>query len=330
VTTSLHGAALIGAVVPALDPPNPACVLVPLACGAGRAAGAVATGVAGSALEELAAGFTEGAESLLRGVFGWWLGTPSVSVEDSGVLALQGVLLGVAAAVGVALVCVQGIRLVLTRRGAPLAELVQGAIVAAFVVAAGVAVLDLALVAADDLADTILAAAFGGTDDVVERMAQVLFAGGIGSAALALVFAVIVIVVGLAQAVLLFLRQAAIPLLALLFPLVAAGQLGPASTRRWLPAVVGAALAIVVYKPLVALVLAAGFLEIGEGNTVVDVIRGFTTLALSVIALPALLRVFTPVVAGSRPRPARRGCCSAPGRPGWRRCPPAAAARPVT
>jgi type IV secretion system protein TrbL len=94
----------------------------------------------------------------------------------------------------------------------------------------------------------------------------------------------------------LFLRQAAIPLLALMFPLVAVGQLGPASTRKWLPAVGAAVIAIVLYKPLVALILTAGFAQIAEGTTLLDVVRGFVTLALSVIALPAMLRIFAPIV----------------------------------
>jgi hypothetical protein len=296
-TTGLIGSSLAAAsVVDAVSTANPACFVAPSLCVAGEAVGAAASGVAGSALSELAAGFTEGAESLIREVFSWWLHTPSVQVADSGVLKLQGVVLGIAALVGVVLVSVQGIRMAVTRRGAPLAELVSGALVGAAIVAGGVVVVDLALVAGDRLAEHIMVSAFGSTDAVVERMVTVLFSGGFGATALALVFAVVVILAGFLQTVLFFLRQAAIPLLALMFPLVAMGQLGPPATRRWLPSVGSAVLAIVVYKPLVALVLAAGFIEIGEGKSVVDVARGFTTLALSVIALPAMLRLFTPIV----------------------------------
>jgi hypothetical protein len=80
-----------------------------------------------------------------------------------------------------------------------------------------------------------------------------------------------------------------------MFPIVAVGQLGPASTRKWLPMVAAAVAAIVLYKPLVALILAAGFTQLSSGESLVDVVRGFVTLALSVIALPAMLRIFSPI-----------------------------------
>jgi hypothetical protein len=76
-----------------------------------------------------------------------------------------------------------------------------------------------------------------------------------------------------------------------MFPIVAVGQLGPASTRKWLPMVAAAVAAIVLHKPLVALILAAGFTQLSSGESLVDVVRGFVTLALSVIALPAMLRI---------------------------------------
>jgi hypothetical protein len=59
--------------------------------------------------------------------------------------------------------------------------------------------------------------------------------------------------------------------------------------------VAAAVAAIVLYKPLVALILAAGFTQLSSGESLVDVVRGFVTLALSVIALPAMLRIFSPI-----------------------------------
>jgi hypothetical protein len=59
--------------------------------------------------------------------------------------------------------------------------------------------------------------------------------------------------------------------------------------------VAAAVVAIVLYKPLVALILAAGFTQLSSGDSLVDVVRGFVTLALSVIALPAMLRIFSPI-----------------------------------
>ena len=284
--------------------PNPVCVLKPEICGAvglaSTAAGALAGGtvssVGNSVVDGLAASFGQGAATVVREVFGWWLRTPTVSIADSGVLKLQGVMLGLAAVVGMILVTVQGIRLMVSRKPGPLGELVQGSIVAAVVTVAGVGMVDAALVAGDRLAESILTQGFASSDKLVERMVTVLTGDQSGvTGGLLLLFAVVVILVGLVQAVLFFLRQAAVPLLAVMFPIIAVGQLGPASTRQWLPKVLTVVLAIVVYKPLVALILSVGFVEIADGSSVLDVVRGIVTLALSVLALPAMLKLFAPL-----------------------------------
>jgi type IV secretion system protein TrbL len=279
---------------------DPRCIAAPWLCVAGEVleAGGEAVGSAASTvLDGAAHAFADAAASVLRETFGWWLRTPSVSIEDSGVLQLQGVILGFSVIVGVLLVTVQGIRMVVTRRGAPLAELVQGLFVAALVTSIGVALVDGALMAGDELALHLLSREFATGDELVERMVGVLFGAAMsGNAGLLFVFALVVVFVGLVQAVLLFLRQAAIPLLALMFPLVAMGQLGPTSTRKWLPTVGATVIAIVLYKPLVALILTAGFSQISQGDSLLDVVRGFVTLILSVVALPAMLRIFTPIV----------------------------------
>jgi hypothetical protein len=112
--------------------------------------------------------------------------------------------------------------------------------------------------------------------------------------ALLFALALVVLVVSLFQAVSLFLRQSAVPLLGLMLPVAAAGQLGPAGTRAWLPLVVNTVVAIVLYKPLVALLLAAGFAEIDTGSSVLDAVRGMVCLVLSAFALKWMLKVFAP------------------------------------
>jgi type IV secretion system protein TrbL len=272
------------------------CLITPALCVAGELVGDAAGAAVSSAVDGAARAFGEAAAWVIQEVFGWWLRTSSVSIESSGVLQLQGIMLGLAALVGVALVTIQGIRMVVTRKGTPLAELIQGWFIAALITTVGVAVVDAALIAGDELAERILTRGFASTDELVARMVAVLFGPSVTtSAGLLFVFALVVMLVGLVQAILLFLRQAAIPLLALMFPIVAVGQLGPAGTRKWLPMVAAAVVAIVLYKPLVALILAAGFTQLSSGESLVDVVRGFVTLVLSVIALPAMLRIFSPI-----------------------------------
>src|ERR671911_2517801 len=92
------------------------CLITPALCVAGELAGGAVGAVASSAIDGAADAFGEAAAWVIQEVFGWWLRTPSVSIESSGVLQLQGIMLGLAALVGVTLVTVQGIRMIVTRK----------------------------------------------------------------------------------------------------------------------------------------------------------------------------------------------------------------------
>ncbi len=297
LTLALSGGFVVSAPPPPAAASDILCIFSPTLCVAGHIIGSAAHTAVSSLVDNAAKDFGDAAASVIKETFGWWLRTPTVSIQHSGVLKLQGVMLGLAAILGVLVVIAQGIRMVVTRKGAPLAELVQGMLVAGVITTAGVALVDAMLVAGDELAQSLLSVGFSSSDQLVDRMVTVLFGSAVSQfAGLLFVFALVVVLIGLVQAVMLFLRQAAIPLLALVFPIVAIGQLGPGATRRWLPAVGSSVIAIVLYKPLVALILTAGFTQISDGTSLIDVVRGFVTLALSVIALPAMLRIFTPVV----------------------------------
>lgn len=238
----------------------------------------------------------EAAEKILHDTFGWWLKTSSVPLNASGGLKLQAVMLGFAAIVLTMLVIVQGIRMSMTRRGTPFAELIRGSLIAAVVVGAGVALVDSAMLAGDKLATAIIAISFADSDALVKRMTDVLLGAGITnqSPTLLLMFSLIVLLAGIVQAVILFLRQTAVPMLGILLPIAGVGQAGPPATQSWLPKLVNVLFAIILYKPVVAVVLSLGFVNVKDGATLLDAIRGGVTLAISVIAFPAMLKLFAP------------------------------------
>lgn len=250
-----------------------------------------------SSLPAVAQETAEAARTVLHETFGWWLKTPSVRIEAGGVLELQAVMLGLAAVVMTLLVIVQGVRMMTTRRGMPFAELIRGSFVAAVVVAAGVALIDSALIAADKLAAAIVGVSFASSDELVRRMTDVMLGDGVKgqSPTLVLMFSLIVLLVGLVQAVLLFLRQTVVPMLGIILPIAGVGQAGPPATQLWLPKVLNVLFAIVLYKPVVAVVLSVGFVELTSGTTLLDAIRGAVTLVVAVIAFPALLRMLAPL-----------------------------------
>jgi hypothetical protein len=238
----------------------------------------------------------QAASTVLTETFGWFLRTSSLPLESDGVLAMQATMLGLAGIVLTLLVIVQGIRMTISRRGAPFAELVSGMVVASIVIVAGVALIDSALLAGDRIAAGVISLAFPDSDALVARMVEVMLGAGVTgqTPVLLLVFALLVLTAGFLQAVLLFLRQCAIPLLGAVLPVAAVGQAGPAATQRWLPRLLNLTVAIVLYKPVVALILSLGFVQFSEAPTLLDAIRGSVTLALSIAAFPVLLRLFAP------------------------------------
>src|SRR5690606_33538131 len=119
--------------------------------------------------------------------FTWWLMTDSVQVKDTGVLgdpdqpndptkslSLHALMVGIGAGIATLLVMIQGIRMIIQRKGAPLAQIFQGLLLNVVVSAAGVGVIDALLIASDQLTKAILYVGFGGDTDVPARMAALL------------------------------------------------------------------------------------------------------------------------------------------------------------
>ncbi|WP_331719457.1 hypothetical protein [Streptomyces sp. NBC_01174] len=271
--------------------------------GASDATKALANTVIGDAAKSMA----EFAGEFMRLSFGWWLMTDSVQVKDSGVLgdpdklddptkslSLHALMVSIGAGIATLLVMFQGIKMIIQRKGAPLAQVIQGLLINVVVSAAGVAIIDALLVASDQLTKAILYVGFGGGTDIPARMAATMLPA-IGNPMGLLSVALISLVVGGVQVVLLFLRQAAIPIQALLLPIAGAGQVGGESSRQWLPRLFTAIMVIITYKPMAALIIAVGFTEMAYGNGILDFIRGTVTLVLSIIALKSLMALFAPL-----------------------------------
>lgn len=248
-------------------------------------------------LDELAAQTTTGAREVLKDTYGSWIDTPSLSAGADNGLGLQALMLGLAAAGLMMVTMWQAIRLMVTRRGIVLAELVRGLLIAALMTATGIVLIDSALVAGDQLATNILTRGFTDTDALVTRMGETLFGvdGSDRPPVLVMIFALMVLLLGIAQAVFLVLRQVAIPLLGALLPLAAVGQVGPRWSQTWLTKLLALVLAICVYKPLVVLVLCLGFA--GPAPTTysaMDATRGLVSLLVAVALFPVLVRLFAP------------------------------------
>ncbi|MFQ6199139.1 hypothetical protein [Streptomyces sp. NPDC000405] len=209
-------------------------------------------------------------------------------------VSLQAILFGLGVMIATLLTMVQAIRTAIRRKGTPLMEALQGLMVAVLTCAVGITVIDSLLVASDKLTESILNVSFNGKDNMPDVVVKVLLPAMSNPMAVILM-ATVVLLVGLCQVVLLFLRQAAIPIQGLILPIAAAGQVGGSSTRQWLPRLATAIMTVIAYKPLAAVIISVGFLEMEYSTTMIDWIRGVVTLVLSVFALKALMGVFAPL-----------------------------------
>ena len=270
----------------------PCNTLVEPACRAvhglvGSLTGSVTSDILGS----IAQAVTAGIRWVVQNTAAWWVQIPSPSLgSEPAVTHIQQWLLPVTAAVAVGGVTAAGLRMALTRRANPLLDVTGGLLTLSVATALGATIATLLLKAGDAWSSWVLQASTGG--HFTQRMIEALDLGGKAAPAVVLICGVIAIVLGLVQAVLMLFRQAALIILAGALPLAAAGSVAP-MTRTWLRKVTAWMLALICYKPAAAAVFATAFTMIGTGRSPRTAVMGFVMLALSIIALPALMRFFT-------------------------------------
>jgi hypothetical protein len=236
-----------------------------------------------------------GAVETLMGLFlDLWMDFSSFDVHRQGALSLYGITLSVGWLIAAMLLIGQSIRLMVTGKPAPLLEAARGLIIMAVTSMLGVAVIGLLLQGSDALSRWILGdlAAKG----VLNKQLLALMdpTGAVGSY-LTLMISFVLVLVLLIQLLVLFLRSATLPVLAILLPVAAAGQVGGPSTRQWLPKTLSAVAAVICYKPIVSLIIVTSVAQLRDSTGVSGVVFGLLTMVLSVIAMPALMKVFAPL-----------------------------------
>ena len=261
------------------------------ACVAGNVIKSVTHSATGDVLSGIAQAITDGVTWIVTNTATWWLRVPSPDLAgEPAVSAIQRWLLPVTAAVAVAGVIAAGLRMALTRRANPLLDVTGGLLALAAAGTLGVTAATLLLKAGDAWSAWVLQVSTGG--QFAHRLALLMNLGGNAAPAVVLLFGVVAIMLSLAQAVLMLIRQAALVILAGVLPLAAAGSIAPL-TRPWVRKITAWMLALICYKPAAAAVYATAFTLVGSGGTPETMLMGFVMLLLSVLTLPALMRFFT-------------------------------------
>jgi hypothetical protein len=263
--------------------------LQPASCVAAAAASGV-DAVAGAAAEGFAHAIQQGATWVVSTTIGWWLDVPTIDLNTSPATRIRTYVLGIAALVAVGGVIWQGILLALSRKPEPVLTVGRGLFTLALWTALGVAGPAAALRAGDAFSSWVLDQAASGR--AAQRLVALSSLSQVTAPGAVIVLGVLVMLAGLAQALLMMFREAAVIILAGVVVLAAAGSMTGA-TKPWLARVLGWMLALICYKPAAALVYASALALVGNSADARTTLVGLAMMLLAIIALPALMRLFT-------------------------------------
>ncbi len=265
----------------------------PLACAAG-AVGSVTSAAAGAVGTTLGNSFADamrdGATWVITTTVGWWLQVPSIDVEGSAAVDVRQYVLWLSVAVAGAGVVWQGLRMTVRRDAQPLIDVGRGLVTLALWASVGIVGPAAALRLGDAFSVWVLDEAASG--QIADRMVRLASLTGVQSAGAVIVLGLLTMLAGLVQAVLMIFREGAVIVLAGLLVLAAAGNV-TGFGRRWLSKLLGWMLALIAFKPVAALVYATALAMTGENTDPRAVVVGLSMMVLSIVALPALTRLFT-------------------------------------
>ena len=291
---SVTAASAISAIGAAQPPPTPVPPVPPTPGGSCAVwdAGCQAGQLAQTGFQSLVAEIARGTGEFVVSATTWWVSTPSVDPLDPAVGHAQSVLQPLSLVILVGSVLAQSIRMMISRKGDPLVQVLLGLVRYAVTAGLGLTLLHAALGAGDALATGIL-------NDAPAKFARLLQAMLLANPTNlwgVLLLSNIATVLAVVQWLLMELRQAGLLVLAAMLPLAASGSLNRA-TRAWLDRLIGWLLAIVAYKPAAAFVYYLGFSYLspraGSPGELGTILSGVLILGLAVVAMPILLKFFS-------------------------------------
>ena len=259
----------------------------------GGAVSDAAGGVFDAAVGKIADGFAKAIQLVVT----FWTGVkvPGLSASSGPVGELRANTAWLTAFIAVVSVLVCAARMALTRSSRPAGEAFKGLLILVVTSGCGVAAVNALVVFGDSYSGWVLDRSTGGQlGERLAKFAVLSSTSGVGPGLL-LIVALLGIMASIAQLGLMLVRVGVVTIFAGLLPLAAAGtstQTGMDYFKRmtsWL-------LAFVLYKPAAATVYASAFLMIGDGKDATSVLAGLFMLVLAIVALPALLRLITPMV----------------------------------
>lgn len=260
-------------------------------------------------LNSLFHGVTGALGDLAAGLGTFWIHTPAVPLEgdDNVVKFLQDSTLYYTGVLLIFSFIIAGIKMIWTRKGQPMMDLLASLMRYLIVSAAAVPAVTLLLSAGDQFSGWIIDKSTdeGFSNSLAALLGVAVFTSGItpGIAIFVIVMGIIAILLSVMQIGLLIIRSALALLLVGTLPL-AFSATNTDWGRQWSQKQVSWLIAFILYKPVASLIYAAAFKIFGSfgktdgdiGQKMVYFISGLILMIAALLALPAMMRLIVPAV----------------------------------
>jgi hypothetical protein len=284
----------MGNICDALGPTSGLCYAVAGVTGiATNAAGTAIASATGSVLGQISAAMASAATGLLKTLATFWM---NVDVPDlSAASQTQTDIRWITTVVAVVSILVAAGQMTLRRRGEPAAAMLTGLARLVFTSAAAVFVVGTAASVSDHYTADMMnsTTAHLGSGGWSGAISTTLIAGSLAPGdAMTLIIALLIIIASLIQLMLMVLRVGLVIILTGTLPLAAAASM-TGWGESWWRKHLGWLAAWLLYKPAAAILYVSAF-QLTQGKSLVETMSGFMILILSVLILPALLKVIVP------------------------------------
>jgi hypothetical protein len=272
----------------------------------------LATAVSNSIFDLVAAVFIAASQWLISVSASWWVMVPSISLYPnrgntdpyaspiSSVANLRALLLPITVVIAVGGMFWNGLLMVLSRKPAPLVNVLRGLWNTALWSAVGVFGTNLLLAGSDAFANHVISLALKSVNEpsLGKRLGSMLIPAA-GPNGFGMPVGIVILISGIAmicafvQALLMFFRDGSVLVLSATTSLAASGSFTNA-TQGWLPKLIAWQLSLIFYKDFAAIVYAVMIWMTGENNSSDPrvLLFGLAMMVTSLVALPVLLKFF--------------------------------------
>ena len=232
--------------------------------------------------------------SILSAFASWFQTAGDISITQYQGSSLWQVEGAIGAVVALAGTIWAGARTAWTHSGQALATALTGLAKAALAILMVFAVVSTLMEAANEVTDAVISQTWGSTSGFTSFLGGVSGATSAGALpdTLVFLFSLIGVVITFLLWVEMLARSAGILVVTMTTPIGAAGLVSE-HTAKWWRKLVSAELALIVVKPVIALVMATGFLAINGASGVQGAIVGLIILAGAAFAWPVVARLFS-------------------------------------